>query len=90
MDIAWTKAVSRGCANVHEGDRVEQLESCNVLLVVCRYGNLAQVLMSGCYASLGNYAKAQELLDVVPPMLEPKKAGGKKLPTEVFIEKKSA
>lgn len=42
----------------------------------------------GCYVSLGNYEKAQELLDEVPTLLEKKKVGGKDLPTEVLIKKK--
>jgi thioredoxin-like negative regulator of GroEL len=43
----------------------------------------------GCYISLGNYEKAQELLDQVPALLEKKKLSGKDLPTEVFIKKRS-
>jgi hypothetical protein len=43
---------------------------------------------SGCYIALGNYEKAQELLDAVPAAMEKKKIGGKDLPTEVFIKKK--
>jgi hypothetical protein len=46
------------------------------------------VTYSGCYIALGNYEKAQELLDAVPAAMEKKKISGKDLPTEVFIKKK--
>lgn len=42
----------------------------------------------GCYFSLGDTQKAQQLLDTIPSLLERKKVGGKDLPTEVFIKKK--
>ncbi|KAJ7722076.1 hypothetical protein DFH07DRAFT_1067489 [Mycena maculata] len=45
-------------------------------------------IAAGCYVSLGNRAKAQELLDAVPDLLSRKKMGGKDLPTEVLIRKK--
>ncbi|KAH9945781.1 outer membrane protein Iml2/Tetratricopeptide repeat protein 39 [Epithele typhae] len=45
-------------------------------------------LAAGCYISMKNYDKAQELLDKNPDLLEKKKIGGKDLPTEVFIKKK--
>lgn len=37
---------------------------------------------------MGNKAKAQELLDAIPGLIDSKKMGGKDLPTEVFIKKK--
>ena len=37
---------------------------------------------------MGNYEKAQELLDRIPDLIDKKKIGGKDLPTEVFIKKK--
>jgi hypothetical protein len=43
---------------------------------------------AGCYISLGNYTRAQELLDAAPAAMDKKKMSGKDLPTEVFIKKK--
>ncbi|KAJ6492103.1 hypothetical protein C8R45DRAFT_990405 [Mycena sanguinolenta] len=45
-------------------------------------------IAAGCYISLGNRDKAQELLDTVPDLLQRRKVGGKDLPTEVLIRKK--
>ncbi|KAI0929242.1 hypothetical protein AcV5_006552 [Taiwanofungus camphoratus] len=45
-------------------------------------------IAAGCYVSLRNHKRAQELLDAIPALLEKKKLGGKDLPTEVFIKKK--
>ncbi|KAF7358809.1 Mitochondrial outer membrane protein IML2 [Mycena sanguinolenta] len=45
-------------------------------------------IAAGCYISLGNRDKAQELLDAVPELLQRRKVGGKDLPTEVLIRKK--
>ncbi|KAI0672830.1 outer membrane protein Iml2/Tetratricopeptide repeat protein 39 [Trametes maxima] len=47
-------------------------------------------IAAGCYISLHNYEKAQELLDRIPDLIDKKKIGGKDLPTEVFIKKKLA
>ncbi|KAG5650191.1 hypothetical protein H0H81_000362 [Sphagnurus paluster] len=47
-------------------------------------------MAAGCYISLGNTEKAQELLDAVPDLIDKKKINGKDLPTEVFIKKKLA
>ncbi|KAL6298596.1 hypothetical protein BKA93DRAFT_830556 [Sparassis latifolia] len=47
-------------------------------------------IAAGCYVSLKDYDKAQELLDEIPVLLEKKKITGKDLPTEVFIKKKLA
>jgi hypothetical protein len=44
---------------------------------------------TGCHLSLGNVAKAKALLDEVPLLLDKRKIGGRDLPTEVFIRKKS-
>lgn len=43
----------------------------------------------GCYISLGLLEKAKELFDVIPGLIDKRKIGGKDLPTEVFIKKKS-
>jgi hypothetical protein len=43
---------------------------------------------AGCYFSLNDYKKTQELLDTIPSLLEKKKLNGKDLPTEVYIKKK--
>ncbi|KAF7358792.1 Mitochondrial outer membrane protein IML2 [Mycena sanguinolenta] len=45
-------------------------------------------IAAGCYTTLGNRDKAQELLDAVPELLQRRKAGGKNVPTEVLIRKK--
>ncbi|KZT19316.1 hypothetical protein NEOLEDRAFT_1142229 [Neolentinus lepideus HHB14362 ss-1] len=47
-------------------------------------------IAAGCYISVGNRAKAQELLDGVPVAIEKRKLHGRDLPTEVFIKKKIA
>ncbi|KAH6902081.1 mitochondrial outer membrane protein IML2 [Coprinopsis sp. MPI-PUGE-AT-0042] len=47
-------------------------------------------LSAGCYFSLGDITKCQELLDAIPGLIDKKKVGGKDLPTEVFIKKKLA
>ncbi|KAF6748312.1 hypothetical protein DFP72DRAFT_1174376 [Ephemerocybe angulata] len=46
-------------------------------------------IAAGCYFSIGDMNKAQELLDAIPGLIE-KKMGGKDLPTETFIKKKLA
>lgn len=44
---------------------------------------------TGCYTHMGNYKKAQELLDACPALTEKRKLGATKyLPTEVFILRK--
>lgn len=46
------------------------------------------MVITGCYASLGQHKKAQELLDAIPALIEKRKvAAAKYLPTEVFIQK---
>jgi len=45
-------------------------------------------VIAGCYFSLNDYKKTQELLDTIPSLLEKKKLNGKDLPTEVYIKKK--
>ncbi|KAF8967258.1 hypothetical protein BDZ97DRAFT_1804125 [Flammula alnicola] len=47
-------------------------------------------IAAGCYYSLGNFEKAQSLLDAIPDLIDKKKISGKDLPTEVFIKKKLA
>lgn len=42
----------------------------------------------GCYVSVKNPIKSQELLDKIPELINKRKVGGKDLPTEVFIKKK--
>ena len=49
---------------------------------------IATNLNVGCYFSLKDYKKTQELFDTIPSLLEKKKINGKDLPTEVFIKKK--
>ena len=39
---------------------------------------------------MGDLDKAKELFEQIPALLDKKKIGGKDLPTEVFIKKKSA
>lgn len=43
---------------------------------------------TGCYISLGDTPKAQELFDTIPSLLDKRKINGKDLPTEVLIRKK--
>ena len=45
-------------------------------------------IAAGCYFSLGNKEKAQQLLDAIMGLIDMKKMGGKDLPTEVLIKKK--
>ncbi|KAF8163824.1 mitochondrial outer membrane protein IML2 [Crassisporium funariophilum] len=47
-------------------------------------------IAAGCHTALGNYEKAQAMLDAIPDLIEKKKISGKDLPTEVFIKKKLA
>ncbi|KAH7923486.1 hypothetical protein BV22DRAFT_1196685 [Leucogyrophana mollusca] len=47
-------------------------------------------IAAGCYFSMGNHDKAQEMLDAIPSLLDKRKLSGKDLPTEVFIKKKLA
>jgi len=45
--------------------------------------------LTGCYIQMGNYKKAQELLDACPALTEKRKLGATKyLPTEIFILRK--
>lgn len=68
------------------------------LRLVCALGATLHVSYKsrvlGCYLSLvkekpEGKAKARELLDSVPQLLDRKKIGGRELPTEAFIQKKS-
>ncbi|TFK66270.1 hypothetical protein BDN72DRAFT_844550 [Pluteus cervinus] len=45
-------------------------------------------IAAGCYISVGNYKKAQELLDAIPGLIEKRKLNGKDIPTEVLIKKR--
>ncbi|OAX38012.1 hypothetical protein K503DRAFT_866467 [Rhizopogon vinicolor AM-OR11-026] len=47
-------------------------------------------IAAGCYFSLKQYDKAQELLDKIPRHLEKRKISGRDMPTEIFIKKKLA
>lgn len=47
-------------------------------------------IAAGCFISIGNYKKAQELLDQVPSLMEKRRLAGRELPTEVLIKKKLA
>ncbi|KAG1756842.1 outer membrane protein Iml2/Tetratricopeptide repeat protein 39 [Suillus paluster] len=47
-------------------------------------------IAAGCYFSLKNYDRAQELLDKIPRQLEKRKLAGRDMPTESFIKKKMA
>lgn len=51
---------------------------------------LLYLFATGCYFSMGNIEKTQELLDAIPGLIDKKKVGGKDLPTEVYIKKKRA
>ncbi|KAJ6492116.1 hypothetical protein C8R45DRAFT_1096157 [Mycena sanguinolenta] len=75
MDAPHAAAASRSGRRVYPADRVE--------FVVATYCFIA----TGCYISLGNRDKAQELLDAVPDLLQRRKVGGKDLPSEVLIRK---
>lgn len=46
-------------------------------------------IAAGCYWSLGNHEKSQQLFDAIPGLMN-KKFGGKELPIEVFLKNKSA
>jgi hypothetical protein len=43
---------------------------------------------TGCYISMGDTTKAQELFDTIPSLLDKRKINGKDLPTEILIRKK--
>ena len=55
----------------------------------CRSQATYYFIAGGCHIALRNYDEAQRLFDQVPVLLEKKKIGGKDLPTEVLIRKKS-
>ena len=60
------------------------------LFLCCRSHATYYFIAAGCYISVKNFEKAQELLDKVPELMDKRKIGGKDLPTEVFIKKKRA
>ncbi|KAG1731945.1 outer membrane protein Iml2/Tetratricopeptide repeat protein 39 [Suillus lakei] len=45
-------------------------------------------IAAGCYFSLKDYDRAQELLDKIPGQLDKRKLSGRDMPTEAFIKKK--
>ncbi|KAK0442051.1 outer membrane protein Iml2/Tetratricopeptide repeat protein 39 [Desarmillaria tabescens] len=45
-------------------------------------------IATGCYITIGDLDKAQELFDAIPGMIDKRKMGGKDLPMEVLIKKK--
>ncbi|KAG2063541.1 hypothetical protein BDR04DRAFT_1146273 [Suillus decipiens] len=47
-------------------------------------------IAAGCYFSLRDYDRAQELLDQIPDQLDKRKISGRDMPTETFIKKKLA
>lgn len=56
----------------------------------CRSHVTYYFLAASSYVSVGNIARAQELFDHIPALFENmRKIGGKDLPTEVLIRKKS-
>jgi len=54
----------------------------------CRSHATYYFIAAGCHWSLGNRDEAQRLFDLIPGLID-KKIGGKDLPTEVFLKKKS-
>jgi len=54
----------------------------------CRSHATYYFIAAGCHWSLGNQDEAQRLFDLIPGLID-KKIGGKDLPTEVFLKKKS-
>ncbi|RDX56360.1 hypothetical protein OH76DRAFT_379943 [Lentinus brumalis] len=82
FELAWTLLSQRRYQEAADAFiRVTEINSCHATYYF---------IAAGCYISLKNYEKAQELLDQVPELIEKRKIGGKDLPTEVFIKKKLA
>ncbi|KAJ6613668.1 outer membrane protein Iml2/Tetratricopeptide repeat protein 39 [Mycena sp. CBHHK59/15] len=81
FELAWTLLAQ--CRHQEAADAFVRLTELNSWSHATYY-----FIAAGCYVSLGNRAKAQELLDAVPELLQRKKVGGKDLPTEVLIRKK--
>ena len=46
-------------------------------------------MILGCHLALGNLVQAKALLDRMSQALDKRKIGGRELPSEVFIRKKS-
>ncbi|KAJ7290503.1 hypothetical protein C8J57DRAFT_1276000 [Mycena rebaudengoi] len=81
FELAWTLLAQR--RHQEAADAFVRLTELNSWSHATYY-----FIAAGCYLSLGNRAKAQELFDALPELLERKKVGGKDLPTEVLIRKK--
>ncbi|KAJ7148690.1 mitochondrial outer membrane protein IML2 [Mycena crocata] len=81
FELAWTLLAQR--MHQEAADAFVKLTELNSWSHATYY-----FIAAGCYVSLGNRDKAQELLDAVPELLTRKKVGGKDLPTEVLIRKK--
>ncbi|KAJ7203157.1 mitochondrial outer membrane protein IML2 [Mycena pura] len=81
FELAWTLLAQR--RHQEAADAFVRLTELNSWSHATYY-----FIAAGCYMSLGDRAKAQELLDALPELLSKKKVGGKDLPTEVFIRKK--
>ncbi|KAJ7869896.1 hypothetical protein B0H14DRAFT_2726703 [Mycena olivaceomarginata] len=81
FELAWTLLAQR--RHQEAADAFVKLTELNSWSHATYY-----FIAAGCYVSLGNRAKAQELCDALPELLQRKKVGGKDLPTEVLIRKK--
>ncbi|KAF7354120.1 Mitochondrial outer membrane protein [Mycena venus] len=81
FELAWTLLAQR--RHQEAADAFVRLTELNSWSHATYY-----FIAAGCYISLGNRTKAQELLDALPELLQRKKVGGKDLPTEVLIRKK--
>jgi len=46
------------------------------------------IILLGCYFSLKDHNRAQNLLDKIPDQLDKRKLSGRDMPTETFIKKK--
>ncbi|KAJ7738123.1 hypothetical protein B0H16DRAFT_1325584 [Mycena metata] len=81
FELAWTLLAQR--RHQEAADAFVKLTELNSWSHATYY-----FIAAGCYVSLGNRDKAQELFDAIPELLTRKKVGGKDLPTEVLIRKK--
>ncbi|KAJ6566692.1 hypothetical protein B0H19DRAFT_1138397 [Mycena capillaripes] len=81
FELAWTLLAQR--RHQEAADAFVKLTELNSWSHATYY-----FIAAGCYVSLGNRDKAQELLDALPELLQRRKVGGKDLPTEVLIRKK--
>ncbi|KAJ7032573.1 hypothetical protein C8F04DRAFT_958936 [Mycena alexandri] len=81
FELAWTLLAQR--RHQEAADAFVKLTELNSWSHATYY-----FIAAGCYVSMGNRDKAQELFDAIPELLTRKKVGGKDLPTEVLIRKK--